>query len=295
MKGSITFVVLLVVIFIGSILLVGGPYPKLNYDALNLENQRTFEQDDGPTPTGRQKKLQLQISELKDCSETLAIEFLLDNSATMGDEGKIQSLKNSLTFFADKLKDKSLISIRTFNSSTSLLVGFDQYKNNKSQVYSVIQNLTPGGGTYMRDAFTAAKQDLETALQNKQQNGYIFNLIFFSDGIPETKKANKNGVGLCSDTQQWGTRCFDQEQDPTNTNLQGGNLTEYIKNLKNKDKKKVRVFSIFLFNPVDDKPFKKEAETLMKNIASTGDFYTTPRQEDLQDIFQEIAIKVCEQ
>ena len=295
MKGSITLIVLLSIIIIGSIILVGGAYPIISYETLNMDNQKTFEQEQSITPTGKPpNNHQLQVQELKNCSDTLAVEFLLDTSGSMIEEGKMQKLKDALTYFVAKLKDDAVIGIRTFSTTTQLLVPFNLYKNNKLNVSSFIGSLTPGGGTSTRDAFVATQKDLQDGLGKKDFKNYTFNFIFFSDGFPETARGNEinSGLGLCKpdDRVESGRRCLDTQQDPTNSTLGGGNIADQIKNLKNTNQKNVRVFSILLFDNV----FQTQEEELMRQVASSPqDFYKTTQPEDLQKIFNQIITQVC--
>lgn len=297
MKGSITIIVLLSIVIIGSIMLVGGAYPIISYDTLNFENQKTFDEDQEPTPTGKPNNKQLQIQELKNCSDSLAVEFLLDTSGSMDNGGKINTLKESLNFFVGKLKKNAVVGIRTFSDKTNLQVSFDFYKNNQGVVGSIISGLTPGGGTSTRDAFIETQKDLKDALVKKEFKNYTFNLIFFSDGIPETVDGNTNKEGRkCTPEPrlQSGFRCFDTRQDPTNSSLVGGNIAQQIKNLKNKDEKNVRIFSVLLFDSVKDAFFKTEEEAIMERVASTPeDFYKTTSPDDLQRIFKQIITQVC--
>lgn len=303
MKGSITIIILLSIVIIGSIMLVGGAYPIISYETLNLENQKTFDEDLDPTPTGKPKNYQLQISELKNCSDSLAVEFLLDTSGSMEDGGKIDKLKEALNNFISKVKNKSVIAIRTFNTITSMQVGFDFYKNNQSQVQAVINGLSPGGGTYTRNAFAGVKQDIVPLLNDKKFQMYTPNIIFFSDGIPETSAANTACVSrrLCTDkiispTFPGECRCFDTNQDPTNKGHTDGDgdIVEQIKKLKNKDGKNINIFSVLLFNRASDAFFEAEEEALMQRIASAPEnFYKTPRADDLQKIFNQIITQVC--
>lgn len=301
MRGSITIIILLSIVIIGSIMLVGGAYPIISYDTLNFENQKTFDEDQQPTPTGKQNNKQLQIQELKNCSDSLAVEFLLDTSGSMEDGGKMDKLKEALNNFISKVKNKSVIAIRTFNTVTSMQVGFDFYKNNQLQVQAVINGLSPGGGTYTRNAFAGVKEDIVPLLNDKKFQMYTPNIIFFSDGIPETSAANTACVSrrLCTDKIvspifPGECRCFDTNQDPTNKGLSDGDIVEQIKKFKNKDGKNVNIFSVLLFNKTSDAFFETEEEALMQRIASAPEnFYKTPRADDLQKIFNQIITQVC--
>lgn len=295
-RGSITLIVLLSIIIVGSIILVGGAYPIISYQTLNMDNQKTFEEEENITPTGKPNNKQLQITELKNCSDSLAVEFLLDTSGSMEDGGKIQKLKDALNFFVGQLKKNAVIGIRTFNDTTSLQLPFDFYKNNQANVSTIITSLVPGGGTSTRDAFVATQKDLVDILPKKDFKNYTFNVIFFSDGIPETADANTKNAGKCTPEprNESGHRCFDTLQDPTNNAIPGGNISEQIKNLKNKDGRKIRIFSVLLFDRDNDLYFKSEEETIMEHVASSPqDFYKTTQSEDLQKIFKQIITQVC--
>lgn len=281
---------------IGSIMLVGGAYPIISYETLNFENQKTFDEDLDPTPTGNPKNYQLQISELKNCSDSLAVEFLLDTSGSMEDGGKMGKLKEALTFFTGQLKKNAVVGIRTFSNTTKLQAPFDFYKSSQAGVNSIIAGLTPGGGTSTRDAFVETQKDLKEGIVKKEFKNYTFNLVFFSDGIPETIEANEKHTGKCKSEPRnaSGYRCFDTNQDPTNSVLVGGNIADKIRNIKNKDGKNVRIFSVLLFDNVNDEFFKKEEEAIMQRIvASPDDYYQTTHPDDLQKVFKQIITQVC--
>lgn len=287
--AAISFLVLAVVI-IGSLMLVGGLTPKLNKQDLN-----TVGVPETPSPpNGADNNLQLKTFKFKTCTDSAAVHFLLDVSGSMNFNNgqKIQNLRDALKFFANGVTDTAVLGLRTFSESTTLLVPINI--GTKSKVAQAAQGLTANGGTYTRDAFIATKADLAAAVGNSKFKNYDFNLIFFSDGIPETRAKNTLCPGYpprneyCTDPQPGnsGCRCFDTDQDPLSV------ATE-IKSLKNASGKNVRVFSVLLYDPVRDGHFEPKFKPLMKSIASPDSYFETTDEQQLKNIFTQIGQKVC--
>ncbi len=289
--AAISFLVLAVVI-IGSLMLVGGLTPKLN-----KQDPNNVGIPDTPSPaTGADNNLQLKTFKFKQCSDTSAVYFILDTSGSMGYNNgiKIGNLQDSVKYFANSMSDTSVAALREFSTPTYLRVPADI--GNKNRIISAASSLFPGGATYTKNAFDAAKGDLTTAIANPKFAKYNFNVIFFTDGIPETQEAqqtlcyqNPIPKDICDTSGVTGTRCrcFAQEQDPTST------ATE-IKNMKSKAGKNVRIFSILLFDPVRDGFFAARAKPLVQGVASPNSYFETTDPTQLKNIFSQISQKVCD-
>lgn len=287
--AAISFLVLAVVI-VGSLMLVGGLTPKLNKQDLN-----TVGVPDTPSPpSGADNNLQLKTFKFKTCTDSAAVHFLLDTSGSMNFNNgqKIQNLRDAVRFFANGVTDTAVLGLRTFNVTTNLIVPINI--GTKSKVAQAAQSLIATNGTHTKTAFIATKADLAAAVANAKFKNYDFNLIFFSDGIPETLAKNTSCPGYpppneyCTDPTPGnsGCRCFDTDQDPTSV------ATE-IKSLKNASGKSVRIFSVLLYDPVRDGYFESKFKPLMKNIASPDSYFETTDEKQLKNIFTQIGQKVC--
>lgn len=287
--AAISFLVL-VVVAIGSFMLVGGITPKLNKQDFN----NVVVLDTPPPATDADNTLQLKTFKFKKCADTTAIHFLLDTSGSMGFNNgkKIQNLQNAVRFFASNLSDSSVAGLRRFSADTTLPVEINI--KTRSKIISAVARLEASGGTYTKDAFTAAKIDIKKALDNQKFKKYNFNLIFFSDGIPETTNKNNSCPGFpppnefCTNPASGsiGCRCFDSDQNPITT-------TNEIKSLKDATGKNIRIFSILLFDPARDAYFATKFKPLMKNIASPNSYFETTDETQLKEIFSQINQIVC--
>lgn len=289
--AAISFLIIAVVI-IGSLMLVGGTLtPKLNKQDPN----NVGVPDISSFPTGVDSNLQLKTFKFKQCADTAAIYFLLDTSGSMAYNNgiKIGNLRDSVTYFANSMSNTSVSALREFSTSTSLRVPVGI--GNKNKIISAVSSLVPGGATHTRNAFDAAKGDLAAAVANSKFAKYNFNVIFFTDGIPETQEnanalcsQNPPPADLCDTSGISGLkcRCFAQDQDPTST-------ANAIKAMKSGTGKSIRIFSIFLFDPARDGFFASRAKPLVQGVASPDSYFETTDSTQLKSIFSQISGKVC--
>lgn len=297
LKGDVTIPLLIGVLLLGAVMLAGGIFPKLDPKKLGEEAGELIP----PAQEANRDNLQLSTFKFKKCSDIAAIDFLIDTSGSMQYGTKLVDLRSALRNFSNKFTDKSITGIRRFSGEgvsepTSRLVPINFYSSNKNSFTSAVTNLYAIGGTMTATAFQAELQDLQSAVGNSQFKNYNFNLIFFTDGIPETSGNNKacpGGIGgpLCTNHPNGiGCRCFDANQDPT----VNGDLATKIKALKSGTGKNVRIFSIVILDEAKDGFVKDKIINMMKSIASSpSDYFFTTNSKDFDNIFKSISQKVC--
>lgn len=289
-KGDASIYVLFGIILIGGLFMAGGLFPRVSTDTLNTDAGES-QIDPNSLPKGDSKEaLQLKTLKFKSCTQVSAVEFLLDNSGSMGGSGfdpaKMTNLKAGVTAFSEKMSDTSVIGLRTFSDYTTLNVPFGYYKDNKSSFATAIAGMRPDGSTHQKSAFEAAKVDLEGAVTKYPK--YDFNLIFFSDGIPETAAGNRTCTGtVCDPSSPGGCRCMAPSQDPRT-------VAEEIKAIKNTSGSNIRIFSILLYDPVRDSFAETEFKALMKAVATdSSTYFETTDPDDLKSLFDSVIKKVC--
>lgn len=293
--GSLMLGIFLLLIFGFSILLSRGIFPSSTLtDPGETGDLEVI--DEVIDPDGN-NNLQLRTIKFRECAQTAAIGMLADNSGSMGappfSSAKIQNLKSSLSYLVNQLGDSSVASLRTFSDRQNLIADYGFIRDNKQQLLGGINSMTPLGGTSTRTAFSNSQQDLQKAISDPKYKDYTFNFIFFSDGIPETQEGNVCGGAVCTPREGGGCRCFADSEDPTNASLSGGNLAQSIKDLKSANGKNVNVYSVLLYDEARDGFAASKFKPMMQAIASEGNFYETPSEAELQNIFKQIAQKIC--
>ncbi len=293
LRGSATISLILLVIIIGSLLFVGGIVPR---EGEVTEPPKEAVLDESGLARTEKRSLQLETLKFKECAETAAVDFLVDNSGSMEYGDKMPELKKGIVTFSSNFPDNGIVGLQVYSSPVSRppvgyqeLVPIDLYKNVKSNFVAAVASMSPRGATYSKDAMSFAKQKLEAA--RAKFPGYKFNLVFISDGIPETEATEAalcpNGVpnsDLCSVSisplGQPDCRCFAQVQDPTS-------VANQIKNSG------VRIFTISYVD-VQDSKFNDRLQTLMKGVASSiDDYYQAPVESQITLILSQISQKLC--
>ncbi|MEK7558879.1 MAG: vWA domain-containing protein [Patescibacteria group bacterium] len=295
--SSLIIVLLLAVVIVASIFFVNGVIPDTTRRPSDTSGVFTLVT---PPPGDPHANLQLMTLKFSSCANTAAIGFLLDQSGSMnfGGGSKQANLKNALKYFTSNFPPEGIIGLRTYSSpgfpAHMDVVPFDYFKNNKGDILNTINTMIAKGGTHSKDAFNAIKTDL--AVAQAKFPGYKFNLVFISDGIPETLAQNTlcpGGTGssstYCTDDPDIGCRCFDPSQDPTSV------ATE-IKATG------VRIFTIGYIHDIRDAKFNSTDPSapaslvnLMKRVASNPDtdFYFAPIDNQLNEILGQISTKIC--
>ncbi len=273
---KIVFLLLFLVIGAGA-LLANGIFP--NAIKSYPQNQDVQNIPVNPTPNPSSKGLQLIPIQFiqKQCGQTLAVDFLVDNSGSMNFGNKLTQLKQGLIQFAQGFNDTSAVGVQKFSAAPSDVIPFSYYKDVKSQFSRYIDSMSASGPTYTKDAFVFTKQKMDAGI-NKFPN-YKFALIFVSDGVPETIQSDQACVpaycrsGTCE--------CFAPEQDPTS-------IANQIK------QEGIRIFTIAYVDKADANLAAK-LQTLMQNVASSpDDFYTAPDSNQITTILSQISQKLCQ-
>jgi hypothetical protein len=212
-------------------------------------------------------------------NQPVAVDLLIDTSGSMclpggsstgcpnpSAQSKIAALKNAVLGFVQNLQPDDVIGIQEFNTNAANLVTPDLVSNNIGLVNAVIPPIYGLGQTYTRDGFEVAIQQINARKPLFPNHQWYF--IFLSDGVPET------------------TIRPDETQNPLNP----PNLANQIK------QQNIRIFSIGLNLEVFGPQGYEYATNLMKGIASSptdANFYDTPTASQLNQIYQEIANKIC--
>lgn len=289
-QGSSSILVLLIaVVVVASIFFVNGIFTDTNKTPSDLTAYTPIAQNF----TDNRVVLQLKTINFGSCGESAVIGFLVDQSGSMDFGSKENNLKNALRIFTNNFPPEGILGLRTYSDNTysPIVVPFDYYKNNKSQIASAIARMKPYRATHSKTAFEAEKQLLDAARAKYPQ--YKFNLIFISDGIPESQEGLDRlcpGGNLTSgDPRYCGPhpdnpskcRCFDPNQDPTQvaTEIKASG---------------VRIFTIGYIHDISDVKFQNDLTTLMTNVASKpDDFYFAPIDNQLTEILGGIKTKIC--
>jgi hypothetical protein len=257
------FIILTIAIIFGYLMVSGFGFFDFKYTPAK-EGEFVAEP---PIPSQGDSTLQLKTLKFKECTETSAIDFLLDRSGSMGDNNKLTNLKNAVTTFTSKLSDNSVIGIQDFSAdenprgAVNSLVDISYYKDVKLQLPGLIQSMEANGYTHAKTAFLFARDKIFNAMVSYPK--YKFSLIFISDGVPRTKDGDE----------------FDQSQMPNSV------ATE----IKAKD---VKIFTITYAAGIEDTTKLKD---LMSSLASTpADAYNSPDPTQIEGILNQIATKMCD-
>jgi len=256
-KGSITFKVLMAVVILGSISLVSGIFPKqqITPQDPNAPVYKPVVEDD---PL-QKDSLQLKTIKFEACSQTVAVEMVLDRSGSMNaPPTKIQNLKTASLFFINKLPDDAPIGLVTFASSVREEFPIQKYSDIKVNIQPIVKGLVPIGSTHTRDAMIKAKSALEVGIPKFP--GRQFALILVSDGVPNPPNTQDPRV-------------------PTN-------IGDEIKNLG------VKIFTIAITQGLS--PFERPImNQVMRDLASPNSFFEAPDTSQLENIYNQIGFQIC--
>lgn len=293
LRGSVSIFFIILIVAIGSYLLVGGAFP--NDEGVDSPTYEAIPDENAPRPSGKES-LQLGTFPFKQCSDTISVDFLIDNSGSMAYGSKMVELKNAMVVFGSNYPDNGLLGLQIYSDVLTYpplgyqeLIPISEYKNIKNQYVGFINTMRPQGATHSKDAMAFAKTKIDQA-RSKYPNRK-FNLIFISDGIPETE-ATKNRLcpiggipdpNLCSrgfdPNGRSICRCFAEEQNPTS-------IAQQIKNSG------VRIFTIYYVDQADAK-FTDMLKKLMEDVASSpSDSFQAPAEAQLINILGQIVEKL---
>jgi Ca-activated chloride channel family protein len=133
-------------------------------------------------PFGNGKKLLrigIQGKDLKVTNKKNSVlTFLIDTSGSMGEKGKLETIKNSLKALLKQLNKTDKVSIITYNNSAKVLVdnlGLDQ----ETKILTAIDSLNAGSNTNIE---LGIKEAFKTAKKNFIKNS-INRIVLCSDGV----------------------------------------------------------------------------------------------------------------
>lgn len=288
-RGSITFIVLIGIIILASIMLVNGIFPKYQQTPMDTSNSTaTFVPDlTGYSPGS--KALQLGTIPMKQCNSVMAADLVLDRSGSMNDSNKLVELKKAVSFFIGKLSDDDPIGIQTFATDVTDDVPIAKYGDVKTEVSTTIANMRASGATSTRDALILAENELSKAVPQYPDRKFV--MILATDGIPESQTfinhcmADRSAADCQANCQGNGIsmRCFAPNQDPTVP----PDISQQIKALG------VQIYSIAILDAKDAR-FNTQLMKLLKTVASPNSFYIAPSSSDLSTIYQQIGSQMCQ-
>ncbi len=278
--GLLYVLLIILLLTLAAMTLTGGiiPISKVIPDSAAPAGSQVYE----VATSSARNNLQLETFGVKDCQQSMAVDFLVDTSGSMRYTDKLTKLKEALNLFLGKLKDNSIVGMQRFSTDTSNVADIDYYKNNKSKILPFVASLQANGMTSTRDAFSLAEQKLTDAIGLSKFAGHKFALIFISDGFPENLQ--DQATGNCE--FQYMQACFARSEDPRIP----PNIAQAIKD------KGVKIFSIAILSQKDDILLPYE-EQLFQDVSSkplSTYYYETFSAIDLPKIFETISTKVCE-
>lgn len=242
------------VVIIGSIALVSGVFPK-NQITPQDPNAPKFKPKIDDT-TLQKRSIQLKTVKFEVCSETVAVEMVLDRSGSMRGQ-KIRDLKNTTRSFIDKLTDDSPIGLVTFGTGAIEAFRIQKYGEVKVNLDSIINGLEPDGSTYTRDAMEKAKAALEVGIP--EFPGRQFSLVLVTDGVPNPPNT-QNPVVTANEIKNMGVKIY---------------VIGITQNIIGRD--------------------RTEMLSLMNQVASPDSFFEAPSTTELQTIFERIGAEMCQE
>ena len=114
--------------------------------------------------------------------------FVVDLSSSMGDEEKIQWVKDSFKIFINKLRDADFLSLVVFSDEARTLFPSSRISGaKKEELINLVENLSPQGGSNLE---AGLEKGYQQALMNFREN-YINRLLFLSDGTEFSSRLNR--------------------------------------------------------------------------------------------------------
>lgn len=285
-SGLLYIILIIFLLTLGGMTLTGGIVPinkPISADAVPEGDQVIIKE----AQSNAKNNLQLQTFGIETCQKTLAVDFLIDTSGSMSQDGKLGQLRQALSSFVGKLSDNSVVGMQAFSTQTRNIADINYYKNNKNTITSFISTLRAQGGTSTRDGFTLAQQKLSDAITQNKFPGYNYSLIFISDGFPTSQLDRNTSDCLAYKSippNQY--LCFSKREDPRTS----PDLSQQIKDLG------VKIFSIEVYGK-EDAWAKSYEDQLFQDISSKPldtYYYETLSANDLPKIFDTISNKVCQ-
>ena len=305
--GTLYIFLILILLVIGGHLFSGGLHPvnpngpngvptlEPYYNPEDYGVQRIIIPTDSLDASGK-KNLQLQTFMVNTCGQKTAVDFLIDTSGSMEDDGKMEKAKSALREFARQIGGKTVIGIHTFSKDVKERVPLSYYKDVKGEVAKTIDDLRPDGWTRTRDGFELVGERLATAIMQNKFPDYKYNLILITDGVPEIPPPQPDDrdcyIRVDDPITAPAKRCFAKKQDPRIPT----NLAERIKALD--PAKGIDIYSIGIYSETSsDRQLKPYLEALLKDVASKPldtHYYDSLNANDLKKIFENVIDKICE-
>lgn len=300
--GGIYVIFVLATVMAGAFALSGGLVPSLNQTP-SASSEVTID----PSSAKQSSKSALQLVDLKvkptntpgpttqACLDKVALNLILDVSASMNNSNKISQLNKAMKNLVNQLKDNTVITAVTFagpvsfpNSLESVVrLPFTKYQDNKELVSDRLTELTAyngiqSDGTYMRNAFQRSIDNLDANQSKYLDQGYKFVSIVFTDGVPETRDWNDSTCIV-----QSGAVCFARNQDPRIS----PDLTSVLKSRSSK------VYSVGIYSGArETQPvIYDEAKKLLGAIASKPEYAKNSKSpEAIDTMFRDVLSSVCQ-
>ncbi|MEK7605199.1 MAG: hypothetical protein AAB478_01610 [Patescibacteria group bacterium] len=263
--GGIYVILLLGVTMAGAFALSGGILPQLNPNPSSADQVQIDEDSakrssesalqlvdikikptDTPVPTPTENptssitplltsSITPSPSTIKECLDRSVITMMIDLSASMGNDHKIDALNTALVDFTGSLQSTNAVVGGIAFGAPSAEYTLDNiegvkllsnYTSNKTNVTSRFTNLKvgPTGGTYMRNGYKDSVSRLTSYKSNHQTQNNHYISIIFSDGVPEILD-DLNPT--CLGGGKVDGVCWARQQDPRKTPF-GLNSTDYI-------------------------------------------------------------------
>lgn len=246
--------------------------------------------------------------------ENQAIAFLVDVSGSMLDKdasgvSKIEKLRKALKEFTVGLSDDAAIAIYSFSEPFNGIpgdgfdpkTGLNEHTLTEPDIPEPVQRLPmmrygavldtyngivdnlipyPFAATYMREGFTWANVWLNDAKADFPD--YKRNLVFISDGVPETDVRGPNDIKLAEN------RSYSPDQDPTKS----PNLGDQIK------ANGVSIYSVMLYTQVESNNPQLFTifSGILKNVATQPSkpyYYESLNADNIEEILTDIRSQAC--
>jgi uncharacterized protein YegL len=178
-KGNITFKILIGIVILGSIAMVSGIFPKNQITPMDPNAPKyKVKAEDG---TIQKDSIQLKTLKFEACSESVAVEMVLDRSNSMSGK-KIKDLKRTSLFFINKLTSQAPIGLVIFGTGAEEKFQIQPYGDIQGNIESIINGLEAKGITHTKDGMIKAKLALEVGMPKFP--GRQFSLVLVTDGEP---------------------------------------------------------------------------------------------------------------
>ena len=255
-RGNITMTLLIGIVIVGAVMMVSGIFPK-NEISERDPNGPHYRIDPDQAKDSSKNNLQLKTIDFQACSETVAVEMVLDRSSSMNQtQDKLPNLKNASNFFITKLTDDAPLGLVTFSTAVKEEEPIQRFGDIKTHVTAIINGLTATGLTNTHGALTTAQNAL--ALGTQKFPGRTFTLILVTDGVPTVGNTDPNAIiGVANEIKNTG----------------------------------VKVYAIGITQGVGN---RQKMIDLMTGIASPNSFIEAPDTTTLNQIYDKIGFEMCQ-